>query len=139
MQGRRIACTGRGAAGRVLGGGQSTTAIAVDGPDTDVIDLPLDHVDRAALEYLRGERFGGPLKTDPVSVEAVEVGGVVVPRGWTTGHWVTELRRLADRCERVRPDRAAVLRADADRLAESCESGVDSLPLADYDTTEVRT
>ena len=36
--------------------------------------------------------------------------------GWTRSAWVSNLRRLAARCEDLRPDRAAELRAEAHAL-----------------------
>lgn len=41
---------------------------------------------------------------------------IEVPRGWTGPAWAVELRRKADRCERLHPDIAATYRRDAEAL-----------------------
>lgn len=51
-------------------------------------------------------------------------GPTVLPRaGWTRSAWIANLRRLAARCEQVRPDRAAELRAEADALERDPKLG----------------
>lgn len=87
--------------------------------DGEVVDIHLDAADRAALEFLAGERLGGPLGSGGAYAERVKVNGVVIPSEWSRSSWRRELRRMADRCVVVRPDRAEELQRQADRLAES--------------------
>lgn len=51
-------------------------------------------------------------------------GPTVLPRpGWSRTAWILNLRRLAERCELVRPDRAAELRREADALERDPKLG----------------
>lgn len=43
--------------------------------------------------------------------------------GWTRAAWIRNLRRLAERCATIRPDRAAELRHEADALERDPKLG----------------
>lgn len=77
-----------------------------------------DEADDAYDAYLKNPDIAFVLTSEPAH-------DAKIPAGWIRSRWIARLRTLANACEQIRPDMAAIHRAEADRLEHTAPRSVE--------------